>query len=83
MMFDIETAYRNSGISSKEFEMIKKYCRIEFPTDDMTQATFLPMVKTSQAMTGNAPSCPVGNFQVPEGPVEPKGQRSLRGQTSR
>jgi len=35
MIFDIETAYKNSGISRQEFEDIKKYCRNEFPTDDM------------------------------------------------
>jgi len=34
-MFDIETAFKKSGISKQQFEEIKKYCRIEFPTDDM------------------------------------------------
>ena len=35
MMFDIETALKNSTFSRQEFEVIKKYCRIEFPNDDM------------------------------------------------
>ena len=34
-MFDIETAFKNSGLSAQEIEKIKREVRNEFPNDDM------------------------------------------------
>ena len=35
MMYDIETAFKNSGLSAQEIEKIKREVRNEFPNDDM------------------------------------------------
>ena len=35
MIFDIETAFRRSGLSVKEIEKIKRQVRRDFPIDDM------------------------------------------------
>jgi hypothetical protein len=34
-MYDIETAFKNSGLSAQEIEKIKREVRNEFPNDDM------------------------------------------------
>ncbi len=35
MMYDIETAFRKSGLSANEIEKIKQEVRTEFPNDEM------------------------------------------------
>jgi hypothetical protein len=35
MIFDIETAFKNSSLSAHEIENIKRDVRSEFPNDDM------------------------------------------------
>ncbi len=35
MIFDIETAFRRSGLSVKEIEKIKRQVSRDFPNDDM------------------------------------------------
>jgi hypothetical protein len=35
MIFDIETAFRRSGLSVNEIEKIKRQVRRDFPNDDM------------------------------------------------
>lgn len=35
MMYDIDTAFKNSGLSAREIEKIKRDVRSEFPNDDM------------------------------------------------
>ena len=35
MMYDIEAAYKNSGLTPEEFEKIKSEVRSEFPDDEM------------------------------------------------
>jgi len=34
-MYDIETAFKSSGLTKKEFEKIKSEVRADFPNDDM------------------------------------------------
>ena len=35
MIFDIERAFRESGLTKDEIERIKRYCREEFNDDEM------------------------------------------------
>ncbi len=35
MIFDIEEAFKKSGLRKSEFERIKRYCREEFKEDEM------------------------------------------------
>ena len=35
MMYDVETAFKKSGLSSKEIERIKQQVQKDFPNDDM------------------------------------------------
>ena len=35
MIYDIEAAYKKSGLTLKEFERIKSEVRSDFPNDDM------------------------------------------------
>ena len=35
MMYDIEAAFKNSGLTEEEFERIKSEVRSDFPDDDM------------------------------------------------